>query len=212
MAAPAPLRRIDLQRPAASRVARDGAALPGGGLIAIGGPPLGGKSVLAARLAECIPDAIRLEAVDDLSRSEPYWPAEPGSSRRSRDPTAALLARARQLCRTRRAGRHPTVLVVTRFGSGSERRRAMVAARLADVRFLFVEAQSRDEYALRRIPSGFLSADQLAERLERYAEAKRRYCPIDRKEALILPAIRLRGVQSRLDKALERVLATWSAR
>lgn len=212
MSAPAtPLRRTDLQQ-GRSRVARDGFSLASGGLIAIGGPPLGGKSLLAARLAECIPGAVRLEATDDLSHTEPYWPSDPTSGRRSRDPTAALLARTRQLFRTRRGAGRPTVLVVTRFGSGSERRRAKVAARLADVPFLFVEAQSRDELALRRIPGAFLSADQLAERVARYAEAKRRYCAIDRMEALILPAVRLRGVQSRLDRAVERVLAAWSSR
>ncbi len=180
-----------------------------GGLIAIGGPPLGGKSVLAARLAECIPHSVRLEATDDLSRAQPFL-ARGGVRRAVRDATADLLQDARRLWRERTPGTAPTILIVTRFATVSERRRAKVAARLAGVRFLFVEARSRDDRALRRIPSAFVTQSELTKRLARYEKATIEYQPIERAEALILPALRLQRVQSQLDAAVDRVLGAWS--
>jgi hypothetical protein len=180
-----------------------------GGLIAIGGPPLGGKSVLAARLAECIPHCIRLEAIDDLSRAQPFL-SRGGSRRVVRDPTADLLQDARRLLRQRTPGPARTILIVTRFATAAERRRAKVAARLAGVRFLFVEARSRDARALRRIPSAFVTRVELTKRLARYQKAVREYRPIERAEALILPALRLQRVQSNFDAAVDEVLGAWS--
>ena len=180
-----------------------------GGLIAIGGPPLGGKSVLAARLAECIPHSVRLEAIDDLSRAQPFL-ARGGLRRVVRDPTADLLQDARRIWREQAPGTAPTILIVTRFATAAERRRAKVAARLAGVRFLFVEARSHDDRALRRIPSAFVTRAELDKRLARYEKASREYRPIERAEALILPALRLQRVHSELDAAVDQVLGTWS--
>ncbi len=182
-----------------------------GGLIAVGGPPLGGKSVLAARLAECLPNAIRLEAIDDLSRDQPYWIPDATHRRVARDCTGALLLYAKQLWRSAPSSRPPILLVVTRFGTAAERRRAKVAARLGDMPFLFVEARSRDERALRQIPRAFLGPEELEARLTRYRRSSRAYRPIGRLEELILPALRLRRVHSQLDDAVDRVLTAWRA-
>ena len=147
-----------------------------GGLIAIGGPPLGGKSVLAARLAECIPHSVRLEAIDDLSRAQPFL-ARGGIRRAVRDATADLLQDARRLWRERAPGTAPTILIVTRFATAAERRRAKVAARLAGVRFLFVEARSRDDRALRRVPSAFVTRSELDQAARPLREGDERVPP-----------------------------------
>lgn len=189
--------------------ARSTVSVATGGLIAIGGPPLGGKSVLAARLAECIPFSVRLEAMDDLSHARPFL-VRGGARREVRDPTAELLQDARRIWREREPGTAPTILLVTRFATAAERRRAKVSARLAGMRFLFVEARSRDDRALRRIPSAFVTRQELAARLARYEKARNEYRPIARAEALILPALQLQRVQSQLDAARDRVLGAWS--
>ncbi len=195
-------------RGARSRV-RGASPLAAGGLIAIGGQPLGGKSVLAARLAECIPFCVRLEAIDDLSRARPFL-SRRGSRRIVRDTTADLLQDARRLWRERSPGAAPTILLVTRFATAAERRRAKVAARLAGMRFLFVEARSRDDRALRRLPSAFVTRAELEKRLARYEKARAEYRAIERAESLILPSLCLQRVQSELDAAVDQVLGAWS--
>jgi hypothetical protein len=181
-----------------------------GGLIAIGGPPLGGKSVLAARLAEWLPHCLVLEARDDLSRAEPYWnPGGPGA-RSARDATASLLARARELWRRRRPGAPPVLVVVTRFGTVRERRRAKLATRVGGMRFLFAEAGSRGDVALRPFPLDALSGELLEARIARYEAALRAYRAVTRVEALALPALRLAQVQSRLDESVRQVLRAWA--
>ena len=178
-------------------------------MIAIGGPPLGGKSVVAARLAECLPRAVKIEAIDDLSRADPYWQPE-GTARRSvRRPDAAMLRRARQVWERRRPGAAPTVLVVARFATRAERRRAKSAARSAGMRFLFVEARSRDDRALRRLPMEYLSREELKLRLERYRVALGAYQPVSRVETVLLPGLRLARVLSNLERAVDRVLGLW---
>jgi hypothetical protein len=178
-------------------------------MIAIGGPPLGGKSVLAARLAECLPRAIKLEAIDDLSRGDPTWQPEGPGRRTLRRPGPAMVARAAQIWESRRPGAAPTLLVVARFATTSERRRAKAAARSAGMRFLFVEARSRDERALRRLPREYLSREELAVRLERYRVALREYQPLSRVETVLLPGLRLARVLSSLERAVDRVLGLW---
>jgi hypothetical protein len=180
-----------------------------GGLLALGGPPLGGKSLLAARLAECLPRATRLEAIDDLSRSAPYWQPSGRNGRTIRNPAAAMLAEAGRIWRERPPHRAPVIVLVARFATALERRRARVAARRNGMRFLFVECRSRDDRALRRIPMSFLPPAELRERLRRYDAALRAYEAVGNAEALLLPALRLARVQSQIDEKVERVLARW---
>ncbi len=202
-----------LPRPRASR-ARIGSPRPllFGGMIAIGGPPLGGKSVLAARLAECLPNALRLEAIDDLARARPYQLAEHAHAAPLRVTSKVLLERAKQIWRNKRPGRPPTILVVTRFGSAAERRRAKLQAQLAGMPFLFVEVRSKEERALLRVPMSTLSPSEIDVRMRRYDAALAEYVPMSRAEALALPGLRLDRVLSRLDAAVGRVLAVWKAR
>jgi hypothetical protein len=178
-------------------------------LIAIGGPPLGGKSVLLARLAESLAFAVRIEAIDDLSHAEPIWYPEGSGGKRIRKPTRALLQTAVALWEAREPGSAPILLVSSRFAKRDERRRAQRTARALGVRFLFVEARSRNIRALRRIPMHRLSREELALRLERYQAALRAYVPVDAAEARSLPAVRLSRVQSRLEESLARVLRAW---
>ncbi len=179
------------------------------GLLAIGGPPLGGKSVLAAALADVLPNAIRLEATDDLSREAPYWVPESPDRRPVSRPGKHLLERARRVWRQSSAGRRPTLIVVTRFGTAADRRRAKVYAALAGMPFLFVEAIAADAQALRRIPARLLEPRELELRLRRYERARRAYAPLRRPEAMVLPGLSVRRVLSDLDASLTRVLSVW---
>jgi hypothetical protein len=77
------------------------------------------------------------------------------------------------------------------------------------MRFLFVEARSRDERALQRIPMDFLSTRELEARLGRYERALRRYQPVSRVETVLLPGVRLTRVVSNLEQAVGRVLGLW---
>jgi len=183
--------------------------LEGGGLLAIGGPPLGGKSVLAAYLAECLPYAVKIEAIDDLTRSRAYWFPEGPGGRVTHVGTSAMLHRARQVWRARAPGAAPTILVVARFSTKAERALARTVARGAGMRFLFVEARSDDERALRHGPMSMLSAREVQARLQRYDAALRAYRPVDEGEAAWLPAVRLVRVQANPERAMKRVLDAW---
>jgi len=179
-------------------------------MIAIGGPPLAGKSLVVARLAEAIPGALRLEAIDDLSHRDPHWqPAGPGT-KAVRNPTRALLARAKEIWEARDPSNAPVLLISSRFGSPGERRRLSRAARALGMRFLFVEARSRHVRALRFIPVHRLSDREMQERFQRYQEALRRYQSVSSQEARELPAVRLVRVHSGLEQAVARVLRAWS--
>jgi hypothetical protein len=196
-------------KPRAKGVTRRGTSASGGGLIAIGGPPLGGKSVLAAYLADSLPYAIKIETIDDLSRQRAYWLPEGPGGRLAFVGTGAILQRAKELWRLQRPGEAPVILAVARFGTSTERLRAKAAARAVGMRFLFVEARSRDERALRRIPMSFLSHDELRLRLARYEAALRSYVPVSGAEAALLPAVRLNRVQADLQAAVDRILRVW---
>jgi len=173
-------------------------------MIAIGGPPLGGKGVLAARLADCFPRVVKLELSDDLisSSGNGHAPAT----------LSALLGRAKQVWRDSPAARRPTILVVARFATPTRRRRARAAARAERMRFLFVEARSSEEAVLRRLARPLLSRRELEERVRRYAAALRSYRAVNAAERLYLPALSLARVQSRLDQASERVIEAWRPR
>jgi hypothetical protein len=170
---------------------------------------LGGKSVLAAHLAECLPYAVEIETIDDLSRGRSYWLPEGPGGRVAYLGTGAMMRRATQIWRTRTAGVAPTILVVARFPTPADRQLAKIAARSAGLPFLFVEARSHDERALRRIPMSFLSREDLRVRLARYDAALRAYRPVGAGEAAQLPAVCLARVQADLRRVVGRVLEAW---
>lgn len=181
------------------------------GIIAIGGPPLEGKALLCARLAEITPGCVRLEAIDDLRESRPFWLPEGRSGVRIPNPTGALLARSADLWNESADGRPPLFLIVSRFGTARERNRARTAAKLMGARFLFVEARSRNQRALRRIPVHLLSRAEEDARWRRYEQALARYQPVTASEAARLPAVRLARVLANLDHAVQRILRAWRA-
>jgi predicted kinase len=183
--------------------------LEGGGLLVIGGPPLGGKSVLAAYLAECLPYAVKIEAIDDLARSHAYWFPEGPGRRVTHVGTSAMLRRARQVWRAGAPGAAPTIIVVARFATKAERALARTVARGAGMRFLFVEACSDEERALHRSPMSMLSVREVQARLARYDAALRAYRRVEEREADWLPAVCLARVLANPKRAMKRVLDAW---
>lgn len=170
-----------------------------GGLIAIGGPPLGGKAVLAAELVEWIPRAIKLEVTDDLR----VGGVDAGTG-------GPLLSRSREIYRTCAAGRRPTIVLVARFASPGRRRRAQTLARDLGACFLFVEARSSNELVREQVLTRIATAAEARQRVARYRSALKIYRPVNRAEEIILPALRLRSVRSDLSAAVARTLATWT--
>lgn len=183
-----------------------------GGLLAIGGRPLGGKNVLAARLVECLPYATKLETADNLERDQEYLPTKKAKPRAAASPQRELLEKARALLRGGSPWSTPIVVLSCRFATAESRLAAQAIARTAGVPFLFIEARSRDIRALRRIPMSFLSAEELKRRTARYERACAEYQPVTAAEMRTLPGIRVTKVLSELDAAVERVLAAWRQR
>ncbi len=169
-----------------------------GGILVVSGPPLEGKGPLAARLLDELPNAIKLEALDDLSP-------------RSRPAEAALLAGARALWATDRVA-EPTVIVSARFATPAARKRAAALARELGVRFLLVEVTSTPIRSLRRVTRLFLDAKQTTERLNRYQRAKDTYVALDLEERARLPGISLKRALGDLDEAVLRVARAWRPR
>jgi hypothetical protein len=165
--------------------------------------------VLAARLVECLPYAMKLETADNLERDQEHLPTHKAKSRIVANPQRDLFARARELLDGGRPWSRPVVILSCRFATPASRRAAQTIARGAGVRFLFVEARSRDIRALRRIPMSFLSPDELKRRTARYEHACAEYQPLTREEMRLLPGLRLTKVLSELDRAVERVLVAW---
>lgn len=172
-----------------------------GGLIAIGGPPFGGKGVLAAELVDWLPRVFKLELGDDLAGKSVVL----GGARAD-----VLLAEAREIWLRAESAFPPTILLTARFGSRARRRRARAAARGAGMPFLFVEAQSSRARARERLLARALPEAEARERFKRYRAALQNYLPVSRAEQIALPALRLRRVQSALDAAVARVLEAWS--
>lgn len=173
-----------------------------GGLIALGGPPLGGKSVLAAELLGWLPRAEKLELPDELTRPRVG----------ARLSAEALLAEATRIWRRTPSALAPTLLLVARFASPAQRRSVRAAARRAGMRFLFVESRSGEARVRQRLFARSMTEAEARERLLRYRAALASYQPLSPSEQLLLPALRLTRVQSDLDGAVSRVLAAWARR
>jgi hypothetical protein len=195
-----PTRAIDSwDRISRRRAGKLAPARPPGGWIAIGGPPFGGKSVLAAELIEWLPRAIKVERVDDL-----------GTSGEGTGSASALLAQAKEICEQSHPMRRPTIVIVARFGSPARRLRARSLAHRLAVPFLFVESRSTDARARERMFARVGSEREARTISARYRAAMRLYRPIGRGEQIALPAVCLRRVQSHLEAAVARTLSAWS--
>lgn len=182
-----------------------------GGLLVVGGPPLGGKSILASRLAECLPQSIKLDTIDNLAQEGELWYPDGPTGRAVTNPNREMLEVARRIWSRRQAPDSPVIIVSGRFATRAERATARATARSAGMRFLFVEARSNDIRALRRVSLLVLPAAELVKRFERYERIVRRYRPIDQAEAKEFPTLKLRQVLGDLESALIRVLKAWGA-
>lgn len=171
---------------------------PPGGILVSCGPPLDGKGPLAARLCDALPNAIKLETVDDLSN-------RPRASERE------LLEQARAIW-TARLTDEPVVLVCERFGTPSARKRAALAAREIGARFLLVETMSAPIRSIRRFSRLLLRPQQIAERIGRYQREKPSYVPLHAAERARLPGITVRRALADIDLAVLRVVEAWRPR
>jgi predicted ATPase with chaperone activity len=178
-----------------------------GGLIVVGGPPLHGKSILAARLADVLPFSHKLEAVDNLSAASEYWDPSGLLARRNPRPLTHLLKAAADVwARTSPA---PVIIIAARVATQAERQLARRAAESAGVKFLHVEALSHNIRAFARLSSLMLAKDELLERMRRYERAVERYVKVNVEEEKRLPAVRLRNVLADLDAATSTTLERW---
>jgi hypothetical protein len=147
---------------------------------------------------------VKLELPDDL--------LAPAGNGHAPATLATLLGRAKEIWRKSRPNQRPTILIVARFATPTRRRRVRAAARAEQMRFLFVEARSSEEAALRRLARPLLTRRELEARVRRYAAAQRSYRPLDAPERQFLPGVSLTRVQARLAAATQRVVEAWRPR
>ncbi len=182
----------------------------GGGLIVVFGPPLGGKSLIAAGLADSLPRVIKLEAIDNLDQKSDYWPRGGVFGRTRSGPELRLLTAARGSWSRRPRSSPPTIIVSARFGSPRLRGAAIRAASKAGMRVLLVEALSSELRSLRRIPLSLLPPEEMDRRLETYRRAVGEYQPVGAGEARTRPCLRLRHVLADPDASVRRIVTEWS--
>ena len=178
-----------------------------GGLIVVGGPPLHGKSILAARLADILPFSHKLEVVDNLSAANEYWDPSGRMARRGPKPLTHLLKTALKVWAETTPA--PIVIIAARAASQAERQLARRTAASAGAKFLHVEAFSHSIRAFARLSALMLPKDELLERLRRYEQAMERYVKVNADEEKALPAVRLRNVLADLDAASYTTLERW---
>lgn len=179
-----------------------------GGLIVVGGPPLHGKSLLAARIADVLPFVHKLEATDNLAAASEYWDPTGLMARPYQKPLARMLRMAVDVW-TRRQPQPPVVIITARSATPAVRRLACRTAEAAGMRFLHVEALAPSIRAFQRISSLVLSKDELLTRMQRYEHAMEQYVPVSADEEVRLPAVRVQNALSRGDAATRAVLERW---
>jgi len=172
------------------------------------GPPLGGKGPLAARLHDKLPNTIRLEALDDLSRDgAAYFPK--GRFGPATEYAEAVMLREAARAWARRGENPPLILVCARFESPALRRSAAELARREQMRFMLVEAMSAPLRALHRVSGLMLPVHEMTTRLERFERAQANYQAVSVAERKRLPALTLKAVLADLDRAADRALNAW---
>ncbi len=182
---------------------------PAGGLILVGGPPFHGKSVLAARLADILPFAHKLEVVDTLrSGAEEHWLPHGMEGPPQLRPLRAMLDAAVRAWK--RGTPHPIVVVAARAGTPAARRLAHRRAEAEGIKFLYVESKAHTIRAFQRLSALSLPKEELIRVMHRYEQALARYEPIDGLEMKTLPALRLNMVLTDVDGAARAVLSRWA--
>jgi len=178
-----------------------------GGLIVVGGPPLNGKSILAARLADILPFSHKLEVVDNLAARGEFWDPTGLMRRPHRSPLAKMLEAAADIWS--RSAPSRVVIIAARAATPASRQLARRAAADAHVKFLHVEALAHSIRAFERLSALMLSRDELLARMQRYEIAMQEYVPVNAAEVKSLPAVRLRHVLSDADRAVQTILENW---
>lgn len=178
-----------------------------GGLIVVGGPPFHGKSILAARLAEVLPFAHKLEVVDNLATTSEYWDPTGLMVRPYQKPLARMLKVTTDIW-TRRSP-PPVMIIAARAASPAVRQLARRTAASAGMQFLHVEAFGHSIRAFERLSSLMLPKDELMKRMHRYDVALRQYVRVTGEEERRLPSVRLRNVLSKCDAAARLVVERW---
>lgn len=178
--------------------------MPRSGVIAIGGPPFGGRTVLAGLLADYLPRSLKLETVERLTREE-FYPEGPAKPAASRAQMALQTAVMDQLA----SGARFTLILSARFETPASRKKIQACAASAGVPFLHVEARSTNIRAIRRLLQITGSTDPEAQ-LERYQALCEKYRPVDADEARRLPSLSLPKVLQDPDAAAAQVIARWT--
>ena len=179
-----------------------------GGLIAIGGPPLGGRGPLAAMVADSLARTVKLETVDTLTRET----FSSGTRQRVVGSAAmeSLVAAAVKHLQTTRP--RPIVIAVARFEKPADRALAARAAEALGVRFLYVEARSSNIRSIRRLFK-LLGPDlDPVRQIVVHEAAVRRYRAVRSDEAVALPCVVLSSVLRDLDAACLAVCNAWYGR
>lgn len=177
---------------------------PRAGIIAVGGPPFAGRAVLAALLSDYLPNSVKLETVERLTRELffPYGHNKPAASRAF---PALLEAATERLSVTLPS---PVIILCARFGAPRQRKLAQGTALAAGASFLYVEARSSNIRAIRRFCKSTALGNP-AKQLAAYEEASQSYQPLQEAEMQALPALRLQAVLSDPDAACSAVLSAW---
>ena len=180
-----------------------------GGLIVVCGPPFSGKSLIGTRLAECLPNAVKLEAEDNILRAGEVWYPDDRSREPVHKPQGKLLETASDIWGTCEIGRTPIVILVARFATPSARRRAYKLARSKNVFFLLIQAHSTNMPVMRRISKLLLPRGQASKRIEQITKAVKAYQAISSGESEQYPCVRLKGDLSALDNLFAEIVSKW---
>lgn len=179
-------------------------------MLLIGGPPLHGKALLAAHLAELLPFARKLEVADNLIGNDEHWWPEGVEGPARRRPLRSMLTAAVDIWQ--RSEPRPIVILSARAGSPAARRLARRVAVSAGIPFLAVEARSHPIRAVQRLTGVGLPKARLLAAMRRYDRAVADYRGLDRDEVASLPGLRLSRVLDDIEAAGRAVLARWSGR
>jgi hypothetical protein len=194
-----------------AKTAKQGADVtqPRGGLIVVCGPPFGGKSLIGTRLAECLPHSIRLEAEDNLMRAGEVWYPDDRERRPVRNPQSKMLEAARGHWKHATVAQRPNVIVVARFATPAARLRAYKFALAENVKFLVIQANSKNLRAMRGLSEMLLPPDKAAKRVAQLQKAIDGYRPLTKDELRRFACLRLKGNLRALDDLFARVVEKW---
>jgi hypothetical protein len=179
------------------------------GLIIVCGPPFSGKCLIGTRLAECIPNSVKLSAEDNLSRAGEVWYPDVRKREPIFNPQNKMLETAVTMWESGSAVRTPVVILVARFAKPSARYRAYEMALASNAAFLLVQALSTNMKVMRRV-SNLLLPSQLADRrIKQISKAVKTYRPVTAHESRQFDCLRLKGDLSALDDLFSKVVNKW---